>query len=113
MPTPRIIIKDHTAEANLFARRSVIALLVVLVMMAMVVSNLYYLQVTRFEDYRTRSNGNRIKVLPVAPNRGLIYDRNGILLAENRPVYSLEVIPEKIENLDEVIAELQALLNLD
>jgi len=113
LPTPRIIIKDHTAEANLFARRSVIALLVVLVMMAMVVSNLYYLQVTRFEDYRTRSNGNRIKVLPVAPNRGLIYDRNGILLAENRPVYSLEVIPEKIENLDEVIAELQALLNLD
>ena len=113
MPTPRIIIKDHTAEANLFARRSVIAVLAVFVMMAMVLINLHYLQVTRYEDYQTRSNGNRIKVLPVAPNRGLIYDRNGILLAENRPVYSLDVIPEEIDQLDETLKQLQELLAID
>ncbi|MGO4894033.1 penicillin-binding protein 2 [Flavobacterium sp. W21_SRS_FM6] len=113
MPTPRIIIKDHTAEANLFARRSVIAILVIFVMIAIVLTNLHYLQVTRFEDYQTRSNGNRIKVLPVAPNRGLIYDRNGILLAENLPVYSIEVIPEEITNLDATLAELQQLLALE
>lgn len=113
MPKPRIIIKDHTAEANLFARRSVIAVLAIFVMIAIVLTNLHYLQITRYEDYQTRSNGNRIKVLPVAPNRGLIYDRNGVLLAENRPVFSLEVIPEEIDDLTETLADLQTLLNID
>ena len=113
MPSPRIVIKDHTAESNLFARRAVIGLLVVCVMIAMVITNLYYLQVERFEDYQTRSNGNRIKVLPVAPNRGLIYDRNGVLLAENRPVFSLQVIPEETQNLEETLSKLQTLMNID
>jgi penicillin-binding protein 2 len=82
-------------------------------MIAMVLTNLFYLQVSRFEDYQTRADGNRIKVLPVAPNRGLIYDRNGILLAENRPVFSLQVIPEEIEELELTINELSTLLNID
>lgn len=113
MPSPRILIKDHTAEANLFARRALIGLFAVSVMIAMVLTNVYYLQISRFEDYQTRSNGNRIKVLPVAPNRGLIYDRNGILLAENRPVFSLQIIPEELTNLDATLVELQQLLNID
>ncbi|WP_339721549.1 penicillin-binding protein 2 [uncultured Paraglaciecola sp.] len=113
MPTPRILIKDHSAEANLFARRTFIGLLVVFLMIAMVLTNLYYLQVSRFEDYQTRANGNRIKVLPVAPNRGLIYDRNGILLAENRPVFSLQIIPEEIDDLEVTINELSHLLEID
>ena len=113
MPSPRILIKDHSAEANLFARRTLIGLLVVFVMVGMVLTNLYYLQISRFEDYQTRANGNRIKVLPVAPNRGLIYDRNGILLAENRPVFSLQVIPEEIEDLELIINKLRLLLDID
>ncbi|MCC2615814.1 penicillin-binding protein 2 [Aestuariibacter halophilus] len=112
MPRQRITIKDHTAEANLFARRAFIAMIIVGVMLTVLISNLYYLQVTRHEDYQTRSNGNRIKVLPVAPNRGLIYDRNGTLLAENRPVFSLEVVPEDVEDLDATLAQLQQLLNI-
>ena len=113
MPSPRILIKDHSAEANLFARRTLIGLLVVFVMVGMVLTNLYYLQISRFEDYQTRANGNRIKVLPVAPNRGLIYDRNGILLAENRPVFSLQLIPEEIDDLDLTINKLSILLEID
>lgn len=113
MPSPRILIKDHLAEANLFARRAFIGLFVVCVMVAMVLTNLYYLQISRFEDYQTRANGNRIKVLPVPPNRGLIYDRNGILLAENRPVFSLKVIPEEIDELELTINKLSTLLNID
>ena len=113
MRPKRIAIKDHTAEANLFARRTVISLLFILVMLVMVLSNLYYLQVQRHDDYQTRSNGNRIKVLPVAPNRGLIYDRNGVLLAENRPVYSLEVIPEQVDNLEQTLGLLSVLLDVD
>jgi penicillin-binding protein 2 len=113
LPSPRILIKDHLAEANLFARRTFIGLLVVCVMVAMVLTNLYYLQISRFEDYQTRANGNRIKVLPVPPNRGLIYDRNGILLAENRPVFSLKVIPEEMDELELTINKLSTLLNID
>ncbi|MCV6023058.1 penicillin-binding protein 2, partial [Escherichia coli] len=60
----------------------------------------------------TRSNDNRIKVVPIAPNRGLIYDRNGVLLAENRPVFNLELTPEKIKDIDATIQELQTILEI-
>ena len=112
MPIKRQNIRDHTAEANLFARRSVIALLIVVGLMGIVLSNLYVLQVKQYDAYQTRSNGNRIKVLPIAPNRGLIYDRNGVLLAENRPVFSLEIVPEKVDDLDETLLQLQALMGI-
>jgi penicillin-binding protein 2 len=75
-------------------------------------SNIYSLQVASFEKYQTRSNSNRIKLLPVAPNRGLIYDRNGVILADNKPVYSLAVIPEQTDNLEDNINEISALLDI-
>ncbi|WP_100640880.1 penicillin-binding protein 2 [Alteromonas facilis] len=112
MPRKRQTIRDHTAEANLFARRAVIALIIVSTLIGIVISNLYHLQVTQFEDYQTRSNGNRIKVLPVAPNRGLILDRNGIILAENVPVFSLEVIPEEVEDIDQMLVDVKAILDI-
>ena len=74
--------------------------------------NLYRLQVVHHDDYQTRSNDNRIKVVPVAPPRGLIFDRNGILLAENRPVYSLELVPEQVTDLQQTVTELVSLLGL-
>ena len=113
MPPQRVVIRDHTAEANLFARRSFIALIIITFMAGALLFNMYHLQVTRFEDYQTRSNGNRIKVLPVAPNRGLIYDRNGVLLAENRPVFSLQVVPKDVKALPDTLQQLSELLNLD
>lgn len=112
MPPKRVVIRDHSAEANLFARRSFIALIVITLMASALLVNLYHLQIKKFEDYQTRSNGNRIKVLPVAPNRGLIYDRNGVLLAENRPVFNLQVVPNEVTNLEETMAGLTALLNV-
>lgn len=113
MPPQRVVIRDHTAEANLFARRSFIALIIITFMAGALLFNMYHLQVTRFEDYQTRSNGNRIKVLPVAPNRGLIYDRNGVLLAENRPVFSLQVVPKDVKALPDTLQQLSELLYLD
>lgn len=107
MPIKRQTIRDHTAEANLFARRSVIALMIIGSLLAIVISNLYSLQVTQHDDYQTRSNGNRIKVLPVAPNRGLILDRNGVILAENVPVFSLDITPEEVDDLDSTLKQLQ------
>jgi len=112
MPPKRQTIRDHSAEANLVARRTVVSIIFVCILMSVIIVNLYQLQVRQYEDYQTRSNGNRIKVLPVAPNRGLIYDRNGEILAENRPVFSLEITPEDVNDLDTTIKQLSALMSL-
>ncbi|NDV91623.1 penicillin-binding protein 2 [Alteromonas sp. 345S023] len=112
MQRKRQMIRDHSAEANLFARRAVIAFAVVVLMLGIVLNNLYSLQVEQYEDYQTRSNGNRIKVLPVAPNRGLIFDRNGVLLAENRPVFNLEIIPEQTDDLEQTLRRLTQLMGI-
>lgn len=95
----RPTIRDHSAEANLFARRAFVGFIFILALIAILLSNLYKIQVDDHQNYQTRSNDNRIKVIPIAPNRGLIYDRNGVLLAENKPVYNLEVIPEDVADL--------------
>ncbi|MFT5277036.1 MAG: penicillin-binding protein 2, partial [Granulosicoccus sp.] len=112
MPPKRQIIRDHTAESNLVARRTFVSIILVSMMMLVIIFNLYQLQVRQYEDYQTRSNGNRIKVLPVAPNRGLIFDRNGEILAENKPVFSLEITPDETGDLDFTIQKLSALMSL-
>lgn len=112
MAKARQVIRDHSAEANLFARRAFVSGIFVCCLMLLLLVNLYDLQVTQYVDYQTQSNGNRIKVLPVAPNRGLIYDRNGVILAENIPVFSLEIIPEEVENLDQTLGEITALMSI-
>ncbi|MBO1255405.1 penicillin-binding protein 2 [Alteromonas sp. 5E99-2] len=112
MPIKRQTIRDHTAEANLVTRRAFVAFIGAVCILLAVISNLYVLQVKKHEAFQTRSNTNRIKVLPVAPNRGLIYDRNGVILAENRPVFSLELVPESISDLDDTISRLQTLLSI-
>lgn len=112
MAKKRQTIRDHSAEANLFARRAFVSMLFVVIFLSLIVVNLYNLQVNQFEDYQTRSNGNRIKVLPIPPNRGLIYDRNGIILAENKPVFSLEIIPEEVDDLSASLARLTELMSL-
>jgi penicillin-binding protein 2 len=108
----RIVIRDHSAEANLFARRSFIAFLGVLILLIVLFNNIFDLEINDYDKYHTRSDSNRIKLLPVAPNRGLIYDRNGILLAENKPVYSLEIIPEQVTDLKATVAQISALLDI-
>ncbi|HCM1037461.1 TPA: penicillin-binding protein 2 [Vibrio parahaemolyticus] len=105
-------IRDYQAEARLFASRAIFAFFGIVVLMGLLVANMYNIQVNQFQDYQTRSNDNRIKVVPIAPNRGLIYDRNGVLLAENRPVFNLELTPEKIKDIDATIQELQTILEI-
>jgi len=110
--TRRVIIRNHSAEANLFARRTFIIFAGVLVLLLILFTNIYSLQVESFEKYQTRSNSNRIKLLPVAPNRGLIYDRNGVILADNKPVYSLAVIPEETNDITISISQVSKLLDI-
>ncbi|NAW61846.1 penicillin-binding protein 2 [Vibrio sp. V31_P5A7T61] len=105
-------IRDYQAEARLFRRRAIVAFMGIVVAMGVLITNLYHIQVKQYQDYKTRSNDNRIKIVPIAPNRGLIYDRNGHLLAENRPVFNLEIIPEQVNNMDDTIARLQQILTI-
>ncbi|HHI5021949.1 TPA: penicillin-binding protein 2 [Vibrio parahaemolyticus] len=105
-------IRDYQAEARLFASRAIVAFFGIVILMGLLVANMYNIQVNQFQDYQTRSNDNRIKVVPIAPNRGLIYDRNGVLLAENRPVFNLELTPEKIKDIDATIQKLQTILEI-
>lgn len=104
--------RDYTAESTLFVRRALIAFIIIVILVSILIANLYHLQVVRHEDYQTRSNDNRIKLVPVPPSRGIIYDRNGIPLALNRTFYQLEVIPEKIPNLTELLAQLRDVVDL-
>ena len=108
----RPTIRDHSAEANLFARRAFVGFVFVTLLIGVLLSNLYNIQVIDHQDYQTRSNDNRIKVIPIAPNRGLIYDRNGVLLAENKPVYNLEVIPEDVDDLDKALTAVQQIIDI-
>ncbi|QDP00839.1 penicillin-binding protein 2 [Thalassotalea sp. PS06] len=112
MVRKRVTIRNHTAEANLFARRALITFLGVIALLMVLLSNVYQLEINSYEQYKTRSNENRIKLLPVAPNRGLIYDKNGVLLAENVPVFSLSIIPEQVDDIDETLTELASLIDI-
>ncbi len=112
MGKQRQTIRDYSAESNLFLRRCLFAVLFCLVLLIVVLQNLYSLQINQFEDYQIRADGNRIKVIPLPPNRGLIYDRNGIIIAENRPVFNLEVALEQVDNLPKTLKQLQHLLDL-
>ncbi|MFT6193442.1 MAG: penicillin-binding protein 2 [Cognaticolwellia sp.] len=108
----RVVIRNHSAEANLFARRTFITFAGIIILSLVLFSNVYNLQVSSYQKYQTRSNSNRIKLLPVAPNRGLIYDRNGVLLADNTPVYSLEVIPEQVNDIKKRLSAVSQLLDI-
>ncbi|MDI8799579.1 penicillin-binding protein 2, partial [Salmonella enterica subsp. enterica serovar Montevideo] len=65
--------RDYTAESALFVRRALVAFLGILLLTGVLIANLYNLQILRFTDYQTRSNENRIKLVPIAPSRGIIY----------------------------------------
>ena len=72
-----------------------------------------WLQLSQHEEFVTRSESNRIKLRPVAPARGLVYDRNGVLLADNRPAFRIEVVPERVADLEATLSGLAGLLVLD
>ncbi len=102
--------KDSVAESGLFFSRTVIAAVVMALMTLVLIGRLFYLQIIAHHEYRTESDRNRISVRPLAPTRGLIYDRNGVLLAENRSSFSLEIIPGKVADLPATLAELGKIL---
>ena len=103
-------IKDHIRESRLFNERAAWAVFISLLLLGCIGARLVYLQVVNYQHFATLSDGNRINIVAVPPTRGFIYDRNGVLLAQNIPSFSLEVIPEKAGNLDETIAQLRGVV---
>ena len=105
-------LRNVEADLSRFRARVLVATLVVLVGFFLVASRLVYLQLVRHEDLLEQAENNRTAIVPVLPNRGLILDRNGIVLASNYSAYTLEVTPSKISNLDQTIEELAGVLDI-
>ncbi len=106
------VIRNVQAELSRFRVRVLVASLVVLVCFGLVAARLVYLQVTRHDDLLAQAENNRTAIVPIVPNRGLILDRNGVVLATNYSAYTLEVTPSKVANLEQTIDELAQLLDI-
>lgn len=105
--------RSPEAELAAFRRRLLVAALFVTVCFGLLAARFYYLQVVRFDYFHARAEGNRIAVLPVVPNRGVIVDRNGTLLARNYSVLTLEINPARVRNLDATIDALGEIVTIE
>jgi len=102
-------IKDHWSEQRMFVRRAIAAGVLMLALVIALIVKLVQLQVVRHDYYAELSQGNRVRVEPLPPNRGLILDRGGAVLAENLPAYQLELTAEQTPDVDAALAALAAL----
>lgn len=103
-------LKDPKHEYRLYFGRVLMAAAVVLLLVFGLLWRYYHLQVDRYQDFQALSDSNRVHVQPVPPTRGLIYDRNGVLLADNRPSFTLRVVKEHVDDLDQLLTELGTML---
>ena len=107
-------IKDSDREIHLFRMRLTAMVLFVFICFGLLVARFVWLQVVKHSQYMAQAEDNRIALVPIVPNRGLIVDRNGIVLASNYSAYTLEITPSKLEaNLDSVIDELAKLVTIE
>ncbi len=104
--------RDKSAERRLFRSRALTLAVFIFLMLCVLAWRMTYLQINLYEKYKDLSENNRIQLRPIAPNRGLIYDRNGILLAENIPSYSLTLVPERVRDMEQTIAFLDKLIGI-
>ncbi|HUQ53683.1 MAG TPA: penicillin-binding protein 2, partial [Gammaproteobacteria bacterium] len=106
-------LKDHWQEQRLFLSRIIAAAVIVVLLTGLLVTRLVQLQILDFERFVELSQGNRFRIEPMPPTRGLIYDRNGIVIAENRPNWELVAIGEQIDDLDRTLQALEDLELVD
>jgi penicillin-binding protein 2 len=111
MPRP-LTLKDHFLEYRMFTHRAIILLVFCAMLLMVLFSRLLYLQVIEQEHYITLSEDNRVKLQAIAPNRGLIYDRNGILLAENLPSFRLQITPEQVDDMASTLEALEEIIHI-
>ena len=107
-----VILKDHSSERQIFFGRIRLGVWVVVVLILILVARMFQLQILEYNDYRTLSDKNRIQRQPMAPNRGLIKDRNGVLLADNTPSVNLTINIEYTADLEQTIAQIKDIVPL-
>ena len=104
--------KDHQRELYYFQLRIGIAGAFVLAAFSLLLLRFVYLQIVQYDYYRTKAEDNRISIVPIMPNRGLILDRSGTVLARNYSAYTLEISPGKVANLDKTINGLESIVEI-
>ncbi len=104
--------QDPLQLKRLFRHRLIAIVIFILILTIILIARLFYLQITERRYYSTMARNNSITLVPIAPVRGLIYDRNGIILADNIPAYSLDIIPDRVDNLKETIKNLQKIIKI-
>lgn len=105
-------VRDTQLENRLFLNRIVAAFIAIMLLTSGLIIRLIHLQVAGHEHYASLAKDNSVKIYPIVPTRGMIYDRHGNILAENTQSYSLEIIPEKTKDIDDTLLRLQKLLNI-
>lgn len=105
-------LKDNQQEAALFRRRATVAAGFVLFMFLVLLGRYYYLQVIQYETYSTLSENNRVHLEAISPPRGFIYDRKGLLLADNQPTFTLTINRQQVDSIDGMIKRLTPVLEL-
>ncbi|MGQ9425068.1 penicillin-binding protein 2 [Gilvimarinus sp. F26214L] len=105
-------LKDHSSESRIFAARVWVVSVFVFVMVGVLIVRYHNLQVVHHQDYATQSDRNRIHVQPIPPTRGLIYDRNGVLLADNRASYTLSITREMVKDLPATLELLSSIVDI-
>lgn len=111
MPHP-IQLKDHEKDARLVRRRIHVGAMFILLLTFVLIGRMYYLQVIQYEHHSTLAENNRIHVQPIPPTRGLIFDRNGTVIADNRPSFSLTVTRERAGDWQKVLDDIVELFEL-
>lgn len=104
--------RNYRQEQRLTQRRVIAAAVFVFLLVAVLISRLFYLQVIEYERYQTKADDNRVMLVTEPPPRGLIYDRNGLVLADNRPIHSLTVIPERVADISELKSTLSGIVDI-
>ncbi|PVZ40468.1 penicillin-binding protein 2 [Pseudomonas sp. CC120222-01a] len=107
-----IRLKDHEKDARLVRNRVVVGAVAVMLLICVLVARLYYLQIIQYDYHSTLSENNRVHVQPIPPTRGLIFDRNGVIIADNRPSFSLSMTRERAGNWQEVLDTIVEVLDL-
>jgi penicillin-binding protein 2 len=103
----RVYLKDVHMETRLIRRRIILSALFILILLSVLLGRLYVLQIVDHEHFSTLSDNNRVRIKALPPARGLIYDRNGVVMANNLPAYRLEIIKEQVEDLDQTLIDLK------
>jgi penicillin-binding protein 2 len=109
---PGIEIRDSERELDRFRRRLAMLGIFVLALFSLLFLRFLYLQVVQHGHYSTLADANRISVLPIAPHRGIIVDRNGVMLAHNYSAYTLEITPSKVADLETTIDDLATIVEI-